>query len=103
MTHYGLKLGDRVEHTAFGATIIGEVIDLPATDNNRARIRLDNGSETDVVAEWCRVMQAPNKTPAELAAEMLRMADLHPNFMWAVVMREGAEVILSCLENRSCS
>jgi len=33
------------------------------------------------------------KTPTELAAEMQRMADLHANTMWAIVMREGAEMI----------
>ena len=102
MTHYGLRLGDRVAHTAFGATITGEVIELPPTDNNRARVRMDDGQEIDVVAEWCRIIQAPSKTPAELAAEMLRMADLHPNFMWAIMMRDGAEALLR-LENRTCS
>lgn len=103
MSHYGLKLGDRVAHTAFGATITGEVIELPPTDKNRARIRLDDGSETDVVAEWCNVVEPPAKTPAEVAADMLRAAELHSHFMWASLMRDGAETILRLLEKQTCS
>ena len=34
------------------------------------------------------------KSPTDLAAEMQRMADLHPNFMWAQVMKDGAAMIL---------
>ena len=93
MTHYGLKLGNRVEHTAFGQTIAGIVITLPPSDNNRARIRLDNGTESDVVAEWCKVIEASSKTPADLAAEMQWMADIHPNSMWSIVMSEAAAMI----------
>ena len=77
--------------------MVGEVIGLPPEDNNRARIRLDDGSETDVVAEWCTVVATPKKTPAELAAEMLHAAELHSNCMWAIMMREGAETILSLI------
>src|SRR5690242_3543070 len=99
MSHFGLQVGNRVEHTAFGHTIVGEVIELPPTDNNRARLRLDDGTETDAVAEWCRVIIAPKKTPAEVAAEMLHMADLHPGCMWAIAMRDGAETILGLLND----
>ena len=34
------------------------------------------------------------KSPRELAAEMQRMAELHPDFMWAQVMQDGAAMIL---------
>ena len=33
------------------------------------------------------------KSPAELVAEMQNAADLHPNFMWAQMMQEGAAMI----------
>jgi hypothetical protein len=35
------------------------------------------------------------KTPSELAAEMEHMVKLHPDFLWAVVMAEGAQMIRS--------
>lgn len=52
--HYGLKLWQRVAEVAFGNRLEGVVVNLSWTDNNRATIRLDDGTETDVVCEWCR-------------------------------------------------
>lgn len=51
--HYGLRVGQRVAEVAFGHRLEGVVINLSWTDNNRATIRLDDGTETDVVCEWC--------------------------------------------------
>jgi hypothetical protein len=34
-----------------------------------------------------------DKTPFDLAAEMKRMADLHPHIMWSRIMAEGAAMI----------
>lgn len=36
-----------------------------------------------------------SKSPADLAAEMQHMADLHPNAIWAQAMAEGAAMILA--------
>jgi len=38
------------------------------------------------------------KSPQDLAAEMQRMAELHANSMWAMVMLEGAKMILAQAE-----
>jgi len=40
-------------------------------------------------------MTYAGKTPAELAAEMERMAELHPHSFWSIVMREGAAMIVT--------
>jgi hypothetical protein len=55
--HYGLKVGDIVEERAFGVTLRGKVISLPAGDNNAAYICLEDGEKMEVVAEWCTIVE----------------------------------------------
>jgi hypothetical protein len=56
--HYGLKIGDRVrEYFGGDFQIEGTVTYLYKLDNNKARIMLDNGTEENVVCEWCKKVQ----------------------------------------------
>ena len=55
MSHYRLKLGQTVEQRFAGHSLRGVVVGLAIGDNNRAYIRLDDGTKADVVAEWCVV------------------------------------------------
>lgn len=55
--HYGLLVGDRVVERAFGSNIEGVVVELYIGDNNRGRIRLDDGTEQDIICEWCKIIE----------------------------------------------
>lgn len=52
---YGLEIGNRVKYQAPSAIkyIEGEIIHLYDSDKNRARIKLKDGTEKDVVCEYC--------------------------------------------------
>lgn len=52
--HYGLAIGDKVEERAFGSSLRGTVIGFSPTDNNRAYLRLEDGTEHPAIAEYCR-------------------------------------------------
>ena len=60
--HYGLEIGDKVRYLAFSVeSPVLEVIRFSPTDNNCAYVRLPNGKEMKVVAEWCVI--EPPETP----------------------------------------
>ncbi len=52
--HYGLDVGDRVEERIGGIAHRGEVIEVSATDNNRAVVRDDDGETFEATCECCR-------------------------------------------------
>ena len=56
--YYGLRIGDTVEISTFGMTNkkIAMVVKYAFMDNNRVIIRLEDGEETDWVAEYCKVI-----------------------------------------------
>jgi len=56
--YYGLRIGDLVElnYTQKPEPPKAEVIEYCAGDNNRVLLRLEDGSETDWVAEWCTII-----------------------------------------------
>jgi hypothetical protein len=55
--YYGLRVGDLVTANGLGNVREegAEVTGYGAMDNNRVRLRLKSGTETDWVAEWCIV------------------------------------------------
>ncbi len=54
--YYGLRVGDTVE-LGFGKDKPkAEVIAYGFMDNNRVYVKLEDGSETDYVAEWCKIL-----------------------------------------------
>lgn len=57
--YYGLRIGDLVQIKAgvFSKPMKAEVIDYGFMDNNRVILRLEDGSETDWVAEWCTITE----------------------------------------------
>jgi hypothetical protein len=52
--HHGLGVGDRVEERIGGIALRGEVVELPATDNNRAVVRGDDGETFEATCDCCR-------------------------------------------------
>jgi hypothetical protein len=57
--YYGLRVGDTVEllfsHKPKNPR--AEVIEYGFMDNNRVIVRLEDGVETDWVAEWCTIIE----------------------------------------------
>lgn len=66
--HYGLEVTDRVGFRGLSGPIrYGEVVGFDFLDNNRATVRFDDGTEQEVVAEWCtKVTTLPAGTPIGL-------------------------------------
>ena len=62
VAHYGLELGDLVECRG----IRGEVVEFDPMDNNRAILKLEDGTMYEAVAEWCA--KIPVLTEEETAA-----------------------------------
>jgi len=64
--YYGKRVGDTVEYSAFGQVFQCEVIGYHM-DNNRIQVRLEDGTERGIVAEWCKVItkveEKPTTTP----------------------------------------
>jgi hypothetical protein len=58
--YYGLRIGDLVQiKTGLQSNpkiLNAEVIDYGFLDNNRVMLKLENGEETDWVAEWCTIV-----------------------------------------------
>ncbi|NMC61422.1 MAG: hypothetical protein GYA51_18875 [Candidatus Methanofastidiosa archaeon] len=57
--YYGLRIGDLVQIKVgvFSKPKNAEVIDYGFLDNNRVILRLEDGTETDWVAEWCTIVE----------------------------------------------
>ena len=57
--YYGLRIGDTVE-VNIGSLIqikeLAEVIGYAFMDNNRVYVRMEDGTETSWVAEWCTII-----------------------------------------------
>ena len=60
LENYGIGVGDIVEQDPLGSgkPRRGEVIHVYITDRNRVRVRLEDGKETNFVAEWCTKVNA---------------------------------------------
>ena len=56
--YYGLRKGDTVklQFSHQNPEPIAEVIEYGFMDNNRVYVKLENGEETDWVAEWCEIL-----------------------------------------------
>lgn len=55
--YYGLRVGDIIQHSAFGIEFQGEIIELGGSDNNCVYVkREDNGESVKAVAEWCKII-----------------------------------------------
>lgn len=56
--YYGLRIGDTVKllYTQKKIEPIAEVIEYGFMDNNRVIVRLEDGTKTDWVAEWCEII-----------------------------------------------
>ncbi len=59
--HYGIRIGDIVQ-SAFGEEPphfkgAAEVIEYGGFDNNRVKLRYEDGKEGDYVAEWLKIIK----------------------------------------------
>ena len=56
--YYGLRKGDIVSPRYIHGIVApkAEVIDY-GMDNNRVRVKFENGEETEWVAEWCDIIE----------------------------------------------
>lgn len=54
--YYGLRIGDTVEllFTHKKEVTLAEVVEYGFMDNNRVWVKLEDGTTTDWVAEWCK-------------------------------------------------
>lgn len=62
--YYGLSVGDKVNiltEPLKNKDKVFEVTYLYATDKNAVRLRGEDGSEFDYVAEWCKVINQLDK------------------------------------------
>jgi hypothetical protein len=57
--YYGLRIGDlvQIKTGVFSKPKNAEVIDYGLLDNNRVILKLDDGTETSWVAEWCEIVE----------------------------------------------
>jgi len=53
--HYGLRVGDEVIEEAFGMETKG-IVERLSHDNNRAWLKLEDGSTYGAVCEWCKII-----------------------------------------------
>jgi hypothetical protein len=53
--YYGKRVGDTVEYSVFGQVFQCEVIAY-TPNNNRIRVRFEDGDEGDLIAELCKVV-----------------------------------------------